>query len=575
MYRLDSNLEPGKRMTLFRRLRSYPRRLLSVLYALFLFLAVEGLHAQDNTGIILGTVREETGGLLVGAKVTLKNREAFVATSTITSLEGRYTFTSVKTGVHTVEAELQGYRKVTQQEIKVSAHQRVVLDFALARENSTISGSPPPEGKSNGTAKGELDSITFYDSPQFKQGALDNSAEFGGHTSAGRAEASNRLVQGVAQLKTETPLAGSGSTVKPTTNKKQSSIGTELKLKQALRLNPGSFEANHNLGEFYIQQGKLVAAIPYLEMAQKVNSTHYVNSYDLALAYLQTQDLAKARQQIQGMLRQKEGAELHNLLGDVEEGAGNFVVAAGEYQRAAHMEPSEKHIFDWGNQLLVHQAYEPATQVFGHGVERYPRSAKLRIGLGIALYSRSHYDDAVKSLCAAVDLDPTDARPYFFLGKVFDVSTAMAAEVTRRLAHFVQLDPKNALARYYYALSLWKGQRGQNPRVDLDQIEALLKDSVRLDPKMTEAHFQLGILYADQRRYAEAIREYQTAIKLQPDLADAYYRLGQAYQRAGQKARAQEQMEIYKRLHDERLARGERNRRETGQLILTVNESPK
>jgi tetratricopeptide (TPR) repeat protein len=346
----------------------------------------------------------------------------------------------------------------------------------------------------------------------------------------------------------------------------------ELKLKQAVRLNPDSFQANHNVGELYIQQGKLETAIPYLEKAQQIQPSHYVNGYDLALAYLETQKLAKARQRIQDLLQRKDSAELHNLLGEVEEQSGNSVAAADEYQRAAHMEPSEKHIFDWGNQLLLHQALEPAVQVFGHGVERYPRSAKLRIGLGIALYSRSHYDEAIQSLCAAVDLDPSDPRPYFFLGKMYDISSAMAGEVTRRLALFVEQQPRNALAHYYYALSLWKSQRGENSQVDLNQVEALLKTAVKLDPKSAETYFQLGTLHSDQQKYAEAIGEYQLAVKLQPDFADAHYRLGKAYLRMGQKAQAQEQMEIYQRLHAQKLKQtGKRG----GDVVFTVNEVPK
>ncbi|PYV83459.1 MAG: hypothetical protein DMG05_26075, partial [Acidobacteria bacterium] len=171
--------------------------------------------------------------------------------------------------------------------------------------------------------------------------------------------------------------------------------------------------------------------------------------------------------------------------------------------------------------MLLHRAYQPAIQVFSRGVEQYPRSAKLRIGLGIAFYSRSQYDDAVQFLCAAVDLDPSDPRPYSFLGKMYDISTTLAKEVTQRLSQFVQLYPKNAQANYYFALSLWKGQRGQDAQVDLHQVEALLKTAAGLDSRLSDPHLQLGILYASQQKDADAIREYQMAITLRPDLADA------------------------------------------------------
>src|SRR5205823_12560390 len=94
--------------------------------------------------------------------------------------------------------------------------------------------------------------------------------------------------------------------------------------------------------------------------------------------------------------------------------------------------------------------------------------------------SRGYYDDAVKVLWRAVDLQPNDPRPYYFVGKMFNVSETLSEDVTRRLAHFVRLYPQNALANYYYALSLWKGKRGEDSQGDLNQIESLLKKAILL-----------------------------------------------------------------------------------------------
>jgi tetratricopeptide (TPR) repeat protein len=322
----------------------------------------------------------------------------------------------------------------------------------------------------------------------------------------------------------------------------------ERHLQQAVRLAPDSFQAHHNLAEFYIHQGKLAAAIPHLEKAQAIDPSHDVNGYDLALAYLQTGRLPQAREQIRRRLQVKDTAELHDLLGEVEEKAGNLVEAAAEYERAAHMEPSEEHLFDWGNNLLQLRAYEPATQVFGAGVERYPASARLQIGLGIAQYSRAQYDAAVKSFCLAADLSPSDPRPYQFLGEMYGVAPAQAEEVTRRLAQFVRTQPGNALAHYYYALTLWKGGSAEAPPGDRARIEKHLRQAVALDPKLTKGHLQLGILFFDQRRYPEAIRELRTAVRLEPALAQARYRLARAYQRTGQRALAARELEAFQRL---------------------------
>jgi tetratricopeptide (TPR) repeat protein len=323
----------------------------------------------------------------------------------------------------------------------------------------------------------------------------------------------------------------------------------EIRLHQAVERDPASFEANYRLGEFYVQMRKLKAGIPYLEKAQGLNPVHYANSYDLALAYFETGDLLRARRQIQGMLGQRDNAELHNLLGDVEEKSGDAVRATQEYQLAAQREPSEGNVFDWGNELLLHGAFEDAKEVFSVGIERHPNSSRLHIGLGIALYSGGFYDDAARVLCRASDLEPSDPRPYLFLGKMFDISLSQATEVKARLRRFVQSHPHDAMAHYYYAMSLWKGERTAKGEGDKCEVEGHLKQATALAPAMVEAHLQLGNFYADEDKLQQAIFEYRRAIRLNPDLASAHYRLAQTYRRSGDMLRAQQELERYGRLH--------------------------
>ena len=270
-----------------------------------------------------------------------------------------------------------------------------------------------------------------------------------------------------------------------------------------------------------------------------------------ALRYLQAGEPARAAELVRSLLPRRDTAEMRNLLGNAEEAAGHLLAAAEEFQKAAHMDPTEAHLFDWGNNLLRLRAFEPAGRVLAEAVKRYPRSARLEVGLGIAEYSRGQYDDAVRSFCAAADLDPSDPRPYVFLGEMYGVSPDLADEVTRRLALLVRTHPGNALGHFHYAMSLRKGRADPAAPVDLGEVERLLKRAGALDPKLALAPFRLGALYFDQRRYAEAARALQEAIRLQPDLAEARYRLAQVYLRTGEKALAERELEAFRKLGDQ------------------------
>ena len=347
----------------------------------------------------------------------------------------------------------------------------------------------------------------------------------------------------------------------------------EEQFRKAAQLEPENFDANHNLGEVYVRAGKIAEATPFLEKAQRIDPSSYDNGYDLSLAYLLTGHTKDARELIHALLQQKSTAELHNLLAEVEEKDGNFVTAANEFEIAAHMDPSESNLFDWASELLVHRTLEPSIEIFRQATQRYPQSSRLAIGLGMALYSLGKYDDAVASLLHAADLSPADPRIYPFLSRAYDSSPGQADEVIKRFRRFADLEPRNGRALYYYAMSLWKGKRAQDPSLDLHQIESLLTKSIELDPTLADAQLQLGNLYSDQSKYADAIPHYKRALELNTDLADAHYRLGQAYVRTGEKDRAQQELQVYQQLRAQHLADLDKQRAEVRQFVYSAKDN--
>ncbi len=343
--------------------------------------------------------------------------------------------------------------------------------------------------------------------------------------------------------------------------------------RQALALAPRDYTANHNLGEFYIQTGRLPEAIPLLEQAQALKSEAYDNGYDLATAQLMVGSYGPSRKTVEALLKLKNTAELHDLKAQIEEKQGNFVEAANEFECAAHMDPNENNLFDWGSELLLHRTYDPAIQVFRAAARRYPGSPRIMIGLGISLYARGLYDDAVQALLAAADLDPKEPRCYLFLSKAYYSQQSHTQEVTRALQRYAELEPANAKAQYYYAMSLWKGGQTAGAPVDMQAVESLLRRSITLDDTLTEAHLQLGNLYADRHDYPQSVPQYLRALELNPRLADAHYRLGTDYTHMGEKDHAQAEFSLYQKLRAEHLAASDKEGDELQQFVYTSRPS--
>jgi len=264
-----------------------------------------------------------------------------------------------------------------------------------------------------------------------------------------------------------------------------------------------------------------------------------------ARAYIEAGEPARAVEVVRAVLPRRDTPDVHHLLGDALEAAGDLLGAAEEFQKAAHGEASEENLFDWGNCLLQLRAYVPATDVLAEAVKRFPRSARLQVGLGIVRYARGQFEDAIRAFCVAADLEPGDERPYLFLGEMYGVSAELAPEVTKRLARFVERQPGHALGHFFYAMSLWKGTPGAAPA---PEVQVHLKRAVALDPRLAKAHFQLGVLYGDEGRYPEAIAALEEAVRLEPSMAQAHYRLAQAYRRTGQEERAARALEAFERL---------------------------
>jgi tetratricopeptide (TPR) repeat protein len=268
-------------------------------------------------------------------------------------------------------------------------------------------------------------------------------------------------------------------------------------------------------------------------------------------------------------------ADAHRLAGDRAERSGDPLAAEREYREAVNLDPSEPNYFAWGAELLLHRAIGAASQVFSKGADAHPKSARMLAGLGAALYASGNYAEAAQHVCAASDLQPGDSTPYLFLGKMEKAAPDPLPCAERKLAQFVHEQPKNALANYYYAVALGKRARGSEDSANLQQTEGLLQKAVAADPKLDEAYVQLGVVYAAQGNFRQAIAAYKKAIAANPQSAEAHYRLAQAYKRAGEDQKAEQEVQLYKQADKAETNAVEQQRREIRQFLIILWDQQK
>jgi len=303
----------------------------------------------------------------------------------------------------------------------------------------------------------------------------------------------------------------------------------------------------------------------------------YDSGYQLALARANTGDYERARTGVQALLTalnrsSQEKAESHHLIAEVCEKLSNPLEAVREYQRAAELNPAEPYFFDWGSELLLHRAAEPALEVFTKGNRMFPHSVRMLEGLAASWYAVGSYDHAVQRISEASDLIPNDENPYLFMGKMQAVEAAPSEAIIERLERFVRLQPRNALANYHYAVSVWKRRKSPEDGKNLAEVKALLEKAIQLDPTLGLAHMQLGILYSERKDFSNAVAAYQRAIQATPSLEEAHYRLAQAYRQTGETSKAQAELQLYEERSKEKAAEIERQRHEVQQFVYQLRE---
>ena len=503
----------------------------------------------------------------MGASVVLEEKGGTRKLRTKTDADGKFSLIVRHAGTYTATVEKEGFGKcVTDPMPLLSVGQKKQLELRLQAT------TPPPPSSSGPTAS--PGAMEFKDEPSFTVAGVTDWSGAGGHGSDTSLRTSEALARETLALKSSGPdktLHGAATG----TAAGRESLESENKLRAAVARTPDNFEANHQLGECYLRAGKYREAVASLKAAYQISGENVANAYDLALAYRGNGDLALAHDlAVKIRAIADDNAGLHGLLGDLDERLGDPLGAVREYERAATLDPSEPNYFEWGTELLLHRAVRPAVIVFKKGSAAHPDSARMLVGLGAALYADGSYDEAAGQLCLASDLKPEDATPYLFLGKMeVTLPTAFSCS-EQKLARFLQNQTENALANYYYAMVVLKRSRESKSSADAQQAEALLKKSVAIDPKLGEAYLQLGILYAAQGASEQAIAAFQKAIEVTPGLGEAHYRLSQLYKRAGEKAKSEQEIQLYKQVEKSEADEVERQRREVQQFLIILKDQP-
>ncbi len=131
----------------FRSIVSFFSARRSWVLAVLMFASFASIQAQQTTGSIVGTVKDESGAVVPGATVKATNVGTGFSRSAPSNGYGEYRIDYLPVGGYTVELEAAGFRRFVQQNVVLNVDQTLTLEITLsvgaATETVTVTSAPP------------------------------------------------------------------------------------------------------------------------------------------------------------------------------------------------------------------------------------------------------------------------------------------------------------------------------------------------------------------------------------------------------------------------------------------------
>jgi len=145
-----------------------------------------------------------------------------------------------------------------------------------------------------------------------------------------------------------------------------------------------------------------------------------------------------------------------------------------------------------------------------------PQYFEVNFFLGVSYFGENDPNQAIRSFELELGTLKPHPRCRYYLALALQAAGQIDESISQ-LNRTVAENPKDADALYQLA-RIYKNASIQA----IEKLKALDQDSFQL-------HALMGEVYADDERYAEAIKEYQAALAKSPDVTGIHYAIGVAY----------------------------------------------
>lgn len=262
---------------------------------------------------------------------------------------------------------------------------------------------------------------------------------------------------------------------------------------------------------------------------------------------------------------------------------GNYAKAIAEFEPIVKENPKYEDGFRiLGHSYLQTRQFEKASQAFRKAIDLKDGNISSYLGLGVALYNQSRYQDSIAALLEGekyaqairdkLQVYQMRGSAYFNLGnwskaienleKAQSIQRGNASTLLQLgISHFKQgdlssasnfleqvlaLDPANQQAQRFQKEVNFRYAAQAISKKDSATAISLLKKIAAADPQDGDAWFNLGLAHLLAEDLEAAEGDFRKASAIQPDKAETFDRLGYIYEVTN---RYQKALEAYGKAH--------------------------
>jgi tetratricopeptide (TPR) repeat protein len=294
-----------------------------------------------------------------------------------------------------------------------------------------------------------------------------------------------------------------------------------------VKLAPSAEQGHSALGAVLVRLGRLAEGISELEQALKMKPADGSAQLNLALAYQQSGQAAKALPlfaKVEATANAEKRPLAASILGPYARAlaaAGKLDAATEKMKEAAGRDPRNAEIEDeLGSLYAQQQAWAQAREAFAGALKAKPEFAMAHLHLGLA-FKELGQPGAMEELAKADALAPGNPVIAVEYGSALS-GAGQDEQAIAVLEPAVKADPDSLEAAYPLGLALQRVGR-------MDEAIPLLEKVAEARPKDGEALTNLGMALCQVQRAKDAVPILQRAVAIAPENPTAHQDLAAAF----------------------------------------------